>query len=231
MGNKEVQYTLGMENLNRNSVQEKLLGFFEKYRPVSFKKGELLFRPGDDFNSIYFVKSGYVRLFTNDEDGKEITINVFKPVFYLSLYYAFKGAENRYFFEAMTEVEMWKAPKDEVIKFLGQDRDILFHITMKLLSTIEDLMKHVELTVSGDAYIKVASLIISMAKNNGRSEGKKIYLEFATTHRLIASLTGLSRETASIQIKKLEREGYIQQNKGVIEINDFVKMESDFVRE
>lgn len=220
-----------MEFSNRNQVQNKLVEFFEKSRLGQYKKGELLFRPGDNFSNIYFIKSGYVRLFLNDDNGKEITINVFKPVFYLSLYYAIKNKENRYFFEALTDVEMWKAPKQEVLDFVSKDPDILAFLTERLLQIIDELMRDVEQSISGDAYSKVATFIISLARSSGKQIGKKMKLEFKTTHRLIASLTGLSRETASIQIKKLEREGYISQSKSFLIINDSEKMESDFEKE
>lgn len=222
-----------MELSNKNHVEARLTSFFGNYRLGQYKKGELLFRPGDDFSSVYFVKSGYVRLFLNDEDGKEITINAFKPIFYLSLRYALNGGENRYFFEALTDVEMWKAPKQDVIDFIHNNNEVLCFLTERLLHTVDELMRHVEVAISGDAYSKVATLIISLAKSSGKTTETKneVEMEFTTTHRLIASLTGLSRETASIQIKKLEREGYINQNKSLLVVNDLAKMELDFAKE
>lgn len=222
-----------MDLSNKNHVEARLTSFFGNYRLGQYKKGELLFRPGDDFSSVYFVKSGYVRLFLNDEDGKEITINAFKPIFYLSLHYALSGGENRYFFEALTDVEMWKAPKQDVMNFIHGNNEVLCFLTERLLHVVDELMRHVEVAISGDAYSKVATLIISLAKSSGKklADSKEIELEFATTHRLIASLTGLSRETASIQIKKLEREGYINQSKSMLVINNIDKMEIDFAKE
>ena len=217
-----------MELSNKTLVEKKLIDFFSRHRQVEYKKGELIFRPGDDFSNVYFIKSGYVRLYLDDEDGKEITINVFKPVFYLSLHYALNEGENRYFFEALTDVEIWKAPKQEVIDFIKNDREILGFLTERLLKVVDELMRHVEVAISGDAYTKVASLVISLAKSSGKQIDNKVEMEFATTHRLIASLTGLSRETASIQIKKLEREGYIIQNKSLLVINDLKRMTDEF---
>ncbi len=220
-----------MEFSNKGLVENKLIKYFEKTRLIQYKKGELLFRPGDDFSNIYFIKSGYVRLYLNDDDGKEITINVFRPVFYLSLFYAIKNRENRYYFEALTDIEMWRAPKEEVIDFIINNSDILAFLAERLFHIVDELMRDVEQSISGDAYLKVATIIISLAKNSGKQVGNKVKLGFKTTHRLIASLTGLSRETASIQIKKLERENYINQNKSLLIINDFQKMESDFSKE
>lgn len=220
-----------MELSNKEQVQKNLVEFFQKYRLVKYKKGELIFRPGDSFSQISFIKNGYVRLFLDDDNGKEITINVFKPIFYLSLYYALNEKESRYYFEAMTDVEIWQAPQREVFNFIRNDLEILGFLTDRLLKVVNELIGHVEIVISGDAYAKVAALIISLAKNSGHLNKGKIELDFTTTHRLIASLAGLTRETASIQIKKLERSGYIFQKTGTIIINDLDKMAADFVTE
>lgn len=119
----------------------------------------------------------------------------------------------------------------EVIDFIINNSDILAFLAERLFHIVDELMRDVEQSISGDAYLKVATIIISLAKNSGKQVGNKVKLGFKTTHRLIASLTGLSRETASIQIKKLERENNINQNKSLLIINDFQKMESDFSKE
>ena len=184
-------------------MESQLIGFFKNYRLVRYGKGQLLFRPGDDFSNVYFIKSGYVRLFLYDQNGKEITVNIFNPVFFLSLYYSLNDAENCYFFETLTEVEIWKAPKEEVFYFINNNPNILRLLMKYLLMIIDDLMKNVEMAISGDAYSKVANLIISLDNYSNKKGNKKIEIKFATTHRLIASLTGLTRETVSIQIKEL----------------------------
>jgi len=217
--------------LDKDQLETQLIGFFKNYQLVQYGKGEFLFRPGDDFSSVYFVKSGYVRLFSYDQNGKEVTINIFKPVFFLSLYYALIGEKNHYFFEALTNVEAWKASKQGVFDFINNNLEVLRLLMGWLLITVSDLMKNVEMAISGDAYSKVATLIISLENYSHRKDGNNIEIKFATTHRLIASLTGLSRETASIQIKKLERKGYISQKKSLLVINDIEKMERDFAKD
>ena len=67
-----------------------------------------------------------------------------------------------------------------------------------------------------------------MAKDYGKTINNKITIDFHTTHQLIASMLGISRETASLQIKKMENNGLILQQANKIIINDAQKMIKEF---
>ena len=208
-----------------NNIEQKLIEFFEKYRLIEYKKGDVIFRPGDDFYSVSFVKDGYVRLFTQTKQGKEITINLFKPVFYLSLMFASNHKENNYFFEAITDVTLWKAPVEDVRLFLRNDPEVLEWLNDKLLKTLDEVLTNVGETTSGDSYSKVISIINSLASKFGKEDTDGITIDFQTTHRVIASLAGISRETASLQIKKMENEGLLKQQNRRIVIPDIQKLQ------
>ncbi len=209
-----------------NNLEAKLTGFFSKNKLLKFKKGEVIFRPGDDFSQVSFVKSGYVRLYSETKNGKEITINLFKPIFYLSLMFATNRSENKYFFEAITPVELWKAPYSEVADFFNNDPETLNWLNAKLLKTLDELLNNIQDTTSGDSYNKIVSLILSLAHKFGKTENGQVTVDFQTTHRVIASLAGTSRETASIQIKKMEKEGLIVQKNKQILIPDIEKLQN-----
>ncbi len=206
------------------SIELKLSNFFQKYRLIKYKKGETLYRPGDIISNISFLKSGYVRLFSMESDGKEHTIGLFKPVFYLTLLDAVKNIENKYYFEALTPVEVWSAPKEDVLEFIKENRDVSYFLNVMLLNVVDELLSNVEHATTGYAYKKVVLLLLSLAKNYGVEENGSIVLNFGTTQTLIASLTGITRETANIQIKKLESEGFIQKRDQFLIIHDIANL-------
>ena len=61
-----------------------------------------------------------------------------------------------------------------------------------------------------NASIKIAATLISCARNYGKNEGKHILINVPLTHRDIAALVGITRETTSLEIKKLEKQGYLE---------------------
>lgn len=196
--------------------------FFSKYRLFKYKRGENIYRPGEYFEQIGFVNEGFVRCYSIDDEAKEVTMNSFKPVFYLTLLGAMSGSENKYYFECLTDVEMWKVPKQDLVDFLKSNPEQGIQLVKRVLLVMDQLLDSCR-TRTSDAYKKVAGVIYAMTKNNGSDQ-----LQFKVSHRIIASLIGISRETASIQVKKLEREGLIEQNKGYMKIVDQKKYRDVF---
>lgn len=206
------------------NLEKELIGFFEDKKLFKYKKDEIIYRPGEVFTHVAFIKSGYVRLYEVSQGGREITINLFNPIFVMSLMYALNGDENKYYFEAVTDVEIWRSPLPDFSEFLRNNKDVMFTVMQKTLHIVEILLDNVRSTISGDSNLKVISIIISLAQRFGQKQDKDLTIDFNTTHRLIASLAGTSRETASIQIKELERKGYITQKDNRIIINDLEKL-------
>lgn len=198
--------------------------FFAQYRLTTYKKGENILRPGDTFTNVYFVKKGYVRLYNTTLDGKEITINLFKPLFYLSLMYALNEKECRYFFEAITDIEVWKAPLGDFLEFIEKDKQASLLAFEATTNAINSLLTHIESSSAGRSYNKIASILLSLIRDFGSEEDGITKIDFSTTHRVIASLAGTTRETASIQIKRLEKDGIISQTGKSIIVKDIEKL-------
>jgi CRP-like cAMP-binding protein len=210
-------------------IEKQLSQYFKDFKLQKFKKGELIYQPGDEINDVGFVKSGYVRLYTISKDGQEFTINIFKPVFYLSLIYALGKGDNPYYFEAITPVELYKAPKEEVLKYIKNNPELTFDLMTNILDGFREMLINSQYLAYGNAYSRIASIIMSLANNYGTKDGNKVKLNFATTHRVIASLTGTARETATIQILKLKEKGIIESRGShmVIEDMDRLKQETE----
>ena len=166
-------------------------------------------------------------MYAISKEGEEKTIHIFKPVFYFSLIYAITDIENKYYFEAITPVELWRAPKEEVLTFIKSDPVTLFEITKNILSGFREILTNIEYLISGSASTKVASILLSLVDRFGKKQGDQIILDIATTHRIIASLTGLTRETTSIQMEKLQKKGIITRRENHLVIRDLQKMKEE----
>ncbi|KKR68929.1 MAG: Transcriptional regulator, Crp/Fnr family [Microgenomates group bacterium GW2011_GWA2_40_6] len=209
--------------MNEETVKSLIL-FFSRYPLKKYKKGEVLFRPGDNFGGIYFVKKGFFRIYMVSKERKETSIQMFKPLFYFSLISAITGIENRHFMEAMTPVEVWKAPEDEFMKMIKDSPEIRVEVMGSFLKKFVDFTSQMIQTIAGDAYTKIAGLIYAMADEFGEDKGKKRVVKFKITHKQIGSLTGLTRETVTLQMLKLEKAGLIDNDKREIVVEDMSKL-------
>ncbi len=183
--------------------------FFSKFKPLHYKKGEVIFRAGDQPQGIFYLKSGYARVYSFSRSGEELTLIIFRPGDIFPVSWAINSAPSGYFVEAMTPAELWRVSREEFLEYVRNKPDILFELTRRMLERFLGLMRRMEYLVFGNANNKVASILLICAERFGRREGKKVIVEVPLRHSDIASLVGLTRETASIEMKKLENGGLV----------------------
>ncbi|MDP4009952.1 MAG: Crp/Fnr family transcriptional regulator [Candidatus Shapirobacteria bacterium] len=190
-------------------IKKKLVAYFKKHKLIKFKKGRIVFSPDEEISGIVFEKSGYSRVYTVSKDGREITLPLFKPLFTVSMITALTGEKNKYYFESISPLEIWVAPKEETLNFIRSDKELFDKLSRTMWSEFMELTDSMQQLVFGDAYTKIAGLIYSMSNKFGEPNRKGVTINFNTPHRMIASMTGLTRETVTLQILKLQKEGYI----------------------
>ncbi len=106
--------------------------FYKQFVIRNYKKSEMLIRADDDPQGIFYLKKGYVRQFTISKLGFELTLHILKPVSYFPMVWAVNGTPNVYFFEALTPVEVGRAPRDEVVNFIKDKPIIIFELLSEL---------------------------------------------------------------------------------------------------
>lgn len=184
--------------------------FYTRFTPRIYKKGELLIRSDDDPQGIFCLNKGYVRQYTISKAGIELTLHILKPVSYFPMVWAINGTPNIYNFEALTDVEVGRAPRDEVVNFIKDKPKIIFELMSELLEDYAETLTRVEHLVFSDAYRRVISVLLYIAKHFGESEGIITKVDHRFTHQDIATLVGVARETASSEMIKLEKKGLVE---------------------
>jgi len=184
--------------------------FYKQFQVRSYKKGEILIRADDDPQGIFCLTKGYVRQYTLSKNGYELTLHILKPTTYFPLVWAVNGTPNVYFFEALTPVEVGRAPKDDVVNFIKDKPTIIFELLSDLIEQYAETLKRMEHLVFSDAYRRVISVLIYIAKHFGEEHGKGIVVHHRFTQQDIATLVGIARETASIEMARLEKRGLVK---------------------
>ncbi|MEI8067890.1 MAG: Crp/Fnr family transcriptional regulator [Candidatus Shapirobacteria bacterium] len=205
-------------------TKKQLVGFFEKNKAVKIKKGQIILKPGEKISNVLFEKSGYVRVYSVTKDGKEVTLPILKALFLISLTNVLLNKENKYFVQAISPMEVWMTPEKEFIDFVKQDDDLYKNLVQSVLADFLDLTNNLQKLIFGDAYTKVASLICSHLEKFGELKDGETVVDFKTPHRILASMTGLTRETVTLQILKLQKEGFLYNKGRKIVVKDMVKL-------
>jgi len=211
----------------KQSLEKLDENFFTQFKAAQkFKKNQLILGPSAEPSGIFYLKSGFVRLYLVSESGKELTLNIFKPGTYFSMIWALNNTPNIYFYESLTEVLLLKAPKAEVVEFVESNPSVLYDLAKRTLSGLDGMTRLMEALLTGNANQQIASVLLVLVRRFGKKDkANQTIIELPLTHRIIGTLAGLSRESTSLELEKLTKDKIISQKDHLILIKDLKRLE------
>src|SRR5664279_1858657 len=153
---------------------EKFETFYKQFTVRNYKKGEMIIRADDDPMGIFCLTKGYVRQYTISKTGFELTLHILKPISYFPMVWAINGTPNAYYFEALTPVEVGRAPRDQVVNFIKDKPTIIFELLSVLIEDYAESLTRIEHLVFSDAYRRVISVLLYIAKHFGEESDEGI---------------------------------------------------------
>lgn len=198
-----------LEDTMKPNKTEEFETFYEQFTIRDYKKGEMLIRADDDPQGIFCLTKGYVRQYTISKSGFELTLHILKPISYFPMVWAINGTPNVYYYEALSPVEVGRAPRDQVVNFIKDKPTITFALMSELLEDYAETLTRVEHLVFSDAYRRVISILLYLAKHFGEKSENGVMVHQRFTQQDIATLVGVARETAGNEMVKLEKKGLV----------------------
>lgn len=203
--------------------------FFSRFKKLSYKKGETIMRPEDEPHGVFYLKKGYARLYSLSKNAQELTFIIYKPQDFFPTIWPVNGPPVLYYTEAMTPLETFVAPREDFLKFIKSNPDVLFEITSRILTRFGGILNRMEYAIFGNAYNKVAAIIVICAERFGIKNKKGISIQVPLTHQDIANLLGVARETVSIEMKNLQKEEMIDYQGKYLIVKNIQKLKSKSV--
>lgn len=198
-----------------STPSEELKAFFASSKPTFFKKGDVVLRSGDVRAGAYYLKKGYVKDSAVSSDGREFILFIFQPSDIFSYNWIFNRTPNVHSFRAMTDCVIYEHSREALLQFLEKNPTALLITTQKIVTRMRGLMQRIENLAFDNALKKVGSMLCILAERFGRKTEKGIIIPIQLTQQDIANLIGVSRETTSIEIKKLMERQIINRSSGV----------------
>jgi CRP/FNR family transcriptional regulator, cyclic AMP receptor protein len=175
---------------------------------IKLEKGAFLFHERQRAACYFQVKSGKMRMFNLNAEGKLFTQGMFEagesfgepPLFTDSNYPACTVADE--------ETCLYKLSKQKFFKLLKENHEIHFGITRMLATRLLYKSMQLKEISSFKPEHRILSLIDYLKKEEGFPTDQKF--EVSLTRQHIADLTGLRVETVIRSVKNLEKEGSLE---------------------
>ncbi len=207
-----------MTNTSDQKIIDKIEKFFTSHQVIQYKKGDMILRAHDIPSGISYIQSGIVRLFSISPEGEELTLHAFKPGAFFPIAWAINEEANDYYYEALGDAVIYRAPSKDVMLFLEENPDVLLALMSRILFGLKGYTTKIEHLVFDRALGKTASLLAYLAKQFGKPEGKEIMISIPFTHDHLASWLGMTRVSISQAMTNLKKMKLIHYQNGLIVI-------------
>lgn len=209
-----------------DAVAAKVKDFFGQYTKLSFSKGSTLI-PANTPSGVYYLENGYVRQFQVSNSGEELLVNIYKPGTFFPATWIVADLANRHFFEAVTKVECFRAPKEAVLHFMKKEPRVTFELLKRILIGLNATVERVENLTLTDARQRVAHTIYTYALRFAETvpETNTVRIELQLKQETLASIAGITKETWSREVSKLKRERIIENHSNFLHITNIKALE------
>ncbi len=181
-----------------------------------YAKNTLVICEGDRSDSLYIVLSGKVKVFLNDEEGKEVTLNIQGEGEYFGELAMLDDAPRSATVMTLEETRLAVVSKSAFDECLASNPKIALTVIRGLARRLRELTENVRSLALMDVYGRVAHTLLDLAEER---DGKLVVTQ-RLTQRDIASMVGASREMVSRILRDLTVGGYISSKNKVITINE-----------
>lgn len=180
-------------------------------------KGQILIYEGDDISNIFLLSSGYVKVFHIHATGTQQTIIIYAPgePFPLVGFLSGQGVA-RYFYECMTDVELKVMPQREFQEKIRGNWELGEKLITYGYILSNQFTERIETLSAHRSHEKLAALLSYLADKAGEPSNGKTRLSLPLTTQEIADMCGLTRETASMQLQRMKREGIVSGRRNLV---------------
>lgn len=206
--------------------QDELLKITQRIGHNEYRKGEILFREGEEADSLVIVNVGSVKAYRYTPDGREQILYVFSEGDFFGERNLFGSKKATFTAETLEQVRTCTFRRED---FNGLLREFP-GIAVKIIEELEDRMERLETSVQSmgvrSVDSRISSLLLDFSRKFGTEDREGLMIHLPLSREGIANYLGIARETVSRKLGQLENDGMIRNisNKSIL-ITDLKMLE------
>lgn len=176
-----------------------------------FKNGEVLCREGEKWETLFIINEGKVKLSKLTKDGKEQIIHILSSGDFFGELSLFSEGETYNFSAfAMNKVKICTLTKVNMEQIMMKNPNISLKILGEMSKRLAQTENLAQILATNDAEIRIVNMLIEFQEHYGVERPEGIEIKMPINREEMANYTGLTRETISRKLSKLEESGIIE---------------------
>lgn len=186
-----------------------------------YPKGQILLYQGEKTEQVFLINSGHVKVYDVTSAGSEKLIMILGPGDIFPLIWSFGAIDDlHYFYETFDDAQVAVIERQKLLKAIDEKHELTKELLQYFVDRSQELMTRIDCIDGTSARNKVLQVLLYLATAHGVETLKHDYrLDLQVTHQSIADMAGLTRATASIQLKEIEEDGAFEHVKDAMLIS------------
>lgn len=209
-----------------DAKMELLVSYFHSGTRVTYKKGELVIRPQESPEHIYYIESGFIKAYSITKYGDENLHVIRHQDEIFPLIWTFTEDHRDVAYEVMEPAVIWRQPKNDYLAYLNKNPDAAMAVLGLAMHAYRTFAEHVNTLEYRTVRERAASFLLACCRRFGTKNGDAgIRINIPLRQQDIASSINASRETTSRELSVLARKGLIVINDRSIFVPDPEKLQ------
>lgn len=171
-----------------------------------FRRGALIIQEGERGDTLFIVRSGRLRAFVADAQGKELTLGLYGPGEYVGEM-SLDGGPRSASVEVHEPATCSMITRATLLAHIAEHPGFAFELLAKVIARARAATTTAKQLAHSDAYTRMKSLLMRLAV--AQPDGS-FRLEEALTQQEIADWIGCARELVGRMLKDLEKGGFLE---------------------
>ncbi|RMG67876.1 MAG: Crp/Fnr family transcriptional regulator [Calditrichaeota bacterium] len=205
---KNIQVFKGLSDEEMRRINERMI-------MKNYQKREYIYLSSENLDKVFVIKKGNVEIGYIDEGGRELAIDILGKG---EIFGAVMGREGYLggYARAIDKALICHMPRQEFEEILQRFPNLSYRILKLLGLKINVLENKLQNLVFKDVKTRICELLYNLYRKSGDPDTGRIKIPL--THQDIANLVGSTRETASVYLSELKKEGVIDYERKNIQI-------------
>ncbi len=206
-------------------TDEEMDEIINKMSVKQFKKNEIILYEEDSNDFMYIILLGKVKVIRTTEDGKEIILAIHKAGSFFGEMSLIDGKTSPASVTATEDSLISIIAKDAFFSILSNQAKVTNNLLRILCERLRTSWDTIQLLNFNNASQRTKMLFLMLSNEHGEKTPEGIVLSIKLTHQDISDMTGLTRETVTRVIDKM------QKNKEIVILkNRFIRLSTEFMQ-
>lgn len=181
----------------------------------------MLFYEGEESSIYYAIESGFVKISSLSENGHERLLWIAGHANFIPAPQFFSHTVIiKYFYTALSDCVVYKVDRAKFLAYAHQTPSVMTEVATRMSGHYDNVLIQLDSVEQISIRSKLITTLTYLAKRLSTEDSVDIYkLDLKLTHNDFADMIGSTRETTSIELRKLMSEGGIDYSRTRFMIN------------